>query len=174
MRYTGLRIGDAVGLTHDRIEGGRLFLYTQKVGTPVYTILPNFVLKVLDETPSVTPTRYFWSGEGKIESIVRSWQTRLRALLTFAKVPKGAGNMVSHRLRDTFSVELLLAGVPLERVSILLGHSSVRITEKHYSPWVKSRQDQLEADVARALSNDTLLEKIQGTNSVQISNRRYN
>ena len=32
-------------------------------------------------------------------------------------------------------------------VSILLGHSSVRITERHYSPWVKARQGQLEADV---------------------------
>jgi len=40
----------------------------------------------------------------------------------------------AHRFRDTFAVELLLAGVPLERVSILLDHSSVRITEKHYAP----------------------------------------
>jgi hypothetical protein len=38
---------------------------------------------------------------------------------------------------------------PLERVSILLGHQSVRITEKHYTPWVKARQEQLEADVRR-------------------------
>ncbi len=51
--------------------------------------------------------------------------------------------------RDTFSVELLLAGVPIERVSILLGHQSVRITEKHYAPWVRARQEQLEADVRR-------------------------
>jgi integrase/recombinase XerD len=174
MRYSGLRIGDAVSLTHDRIEASRLFLYTQKSGTAVYTVLPDFVLKVLGETPSVTPTRYFWSGEGKIESIVRSWQTRMRRLLTTANVPKGSGNMLSHRFRDTFSVELLLAGVPLERVSILLGHSSLRITEKHYAPWIKSRQEQLEADVARAWSGDTLLEKIAGTNQVQFSGRRYN
>ena len=32
---------------------------------------------------------------------------------------------------DTFAVELRLAGVPLDRVSILLGHSSIRITERH-------------------------------------------
>ena len=51
--------------------------------------------------------------------------------------------------RDTFSVELLLAGVPIERFSILLGHQSVRITEKHYAPWVRARQEQLEADVRR-------------------------
>ena len=36
----------------------------------------------------------------------------------------------SHRFRDTFPVELLLAGVPLETVSILLGHSPVKIHRK--------------------------------------------
>ncbi len=53
-------------------------------------------------------------------------------------------------LRDTFAVEMLLAGVPLEQVSMLLGHKSVRITEKHYAPWVKPRQEQLAADVRKA------------------------
>ena len=45
--------------------------------------------------------------------------------------------------RDTFSVQLLLAGVPLEQVSLLLGHKSVKITEKHYAPFVRARQEQL-------------------------------
>lgn len=58
---------------------------------------------------------------------------------------------IPNRFRDTFAVELLLSGVPIERVSILLGHSSVRITEKHYAPWVRDRQVQLEADVRRHL-----------------------
>jgi integrase len=52
--------------------------------------------------------------------------------------------------RDTFAIEMLLAGVPLEQVSILLGHESVKITEKHYAPWVKARQDQLAANVRMA------------------------
>jgi hypothetical protein len=51
-------------------------------------------------------------------------------------------------------VELLLAGVPLERVSILLGHSSVKITEKHYAPWVRERQEQAEANVRRTWAQD--------------------
>jgi integrase len=55
-------------------------------------------------------------------------------------------------LRDTFAVEMLLAGVPLEQVSILLGHKSVKITEKHYAPWVKARQEQLAANVRKAWS----------------------
>jgi integrase len=49
-------------------------------------------------------------------------------------------------------VELLLAGVPLETVSILLGHSSVKITEKHYKTWVRSLQRKLQDEVKRAWS----------------------
>jgi len=44
----------------------------------------------------------------------------------------------------------------MERVSVLLGHSSVKITERHYSPWVQARQIQLEADLARAWQNDPI------------------
>jgi hypothetical protein len=50
--------------------------------------------------------------------------------------------------------ELLLAGVPLDRVSILLGHSSIRIIERHYAPWMRSRQRQIEADFRAAWSSD--------------------
>jgi hypothetical protein len=59
--------------------------------------------------------------------------------------------------------KVLLAGVPIERVSVLLGHQSVRITEKHYSPWAKSRQEQLEADLRKAWENDPLAQETQNT-----------
>ncbi len=43
--------------------------------------------------------------------------------------------------------------ITLERsrwgVSVALGHSSIKVTEKHYSRWVRARQEQLEADVRR-------------------------
>jgi hypothetical protein len=58
--------------------------------------------------------------------------------------------------RDTFAVELLLKGVPLERVSILLGHSSIKVTERHYSPWIRERQEQAEADVRRTWALDPI------------------
>ncbi|WP_348269678.1 tyrosine-type recombinase/integrase [Edaphobacter paludis] len=40
----------------------------------------------------------------------------------------------SHRLRDTFSVSLLEKSVSLQTVSMLLGHKSIKTTEKHYAP----------------------------------------
>jgi integrase/recombinase XerD len=74
---------------------------------------------------------------------VTDWQWRLRKVYDMAGIPDGH----SHRLRDTFSVELLQRGVSLEVVSKLLGHTSIKTTEKHYNPWVKTRQDALEAAV---------------------------
>ena len=55
-----------------------------------------------------------------------------------------------HMFRDTFAVEMLLAGVPIDQVSLLLGHASVKITEKSYAPFVKARQLQLQESVRNA------------------------
>jgi integrase-like protein len=152
-RFTGMRVSDVVGLTAERFDGNRLFLYTQKTGVPVHIVIPEFVLRVLESTPRKSENHFFWSGVGKLESIVRSWQTRLRRLFQLASVPNGH----AHRFRDLFAVELLLAGIPIERVSILLGHQSTRVTERHYNPWVRARQEQLEADLERAWSRDPLV-----------------
>jgi integrase/recombinase XerD len=171
LRYSGMRISDAVNLCSDRIAGNRLFLYTQKTGVPVNAGLPGFVVAALEATPKVTEKYFFWSGAGQLDSAVRSWQTRLRRLFELAKMPGGH----AHRFRDTFAVELLLAGVPIERVSILLGHQSVRITEKHYSPWVRSRQEQLEADLENAWKHDPLvLLETKGTPEVHGKTGRVN
>ena len=97
MRYTGMRVSDAVTLTTDRLDGKRLFLYTQKTGEPVYTVLPDSVLSALEATPRITDTRYFWSGQGKRETVICHWQMRLKKVFDLAKVSKGEGNAISHR-----------------------------------------------------------------------------
>ena len=51
MRYSGMRIGDTVSLSAERIKGDKLFLYTQKTGQPVYTVLPPAVVNILAATP---------------------------------------------------------------------------------------------------------------------------
>jgi integrase len=153
LRYSGMRIGDTATLERERVIGGKLLLYTAKTGTPVYCPLPDFVAQALEAAPRSSERHFFWTGESKPKSTVGDWQRSLSKLFRLAGVPKAH----AHRFRDTFAVELLLAGVPLERVSMLLGHQSVRITERHYAPWVHARQAQLEADVKRAWSEDPVV-----------------
>lgn len=153
LRYSGLRIQDAVMLSRDRIREGKLLLYTAKTGTPVYCPLPNVLVNALDAVSRPSSPYYFWSGESKPKSAVGDWQRSLAKLFHLAKVP-GAH---AHRFRDTFAVESLLAGIPIEQVSALLGHQSLRVTERHYAPWVRARQEQLEASVRRAWALDPVV-----------------
>ena len=41
MRYSGLRIGDVTALQPERLDGNKLFLFTQKTRVPVYVVLPG-------------------------------------------------------------------------------------------------------------------------------------
>jgi integrase len=116
-------------------------LYTQKTGVPVWCPLPDFVITALDSFEPMNNTYYFWSGESSRDGVARTYMGRLRRIFELAGV-KGAH---AHRFRDTFAIKLLLAGVRLERVSALL--SCINVTEKHYAPCVRERQEQLEADV---------------------------
>lgn len=163
LRYSGLRIGDAVGCSVERLRDGKLRLYTQKTGTHVHCPLPEFVLKELASAPRKSERYWFWSGKGKLQTAVTDWQGRLADLFEIVGISKGH----AHRMRDTFAVELLMAGVPLERVSILLGHTSIRVTERHYSPWIRERQEQAEADVKRTWAQDPVaLLETKGTQEV--------
>jgi integrase/recombinase XerD len=144
LRYSGLRIRDAATLSRDKLEGNKLLLYTQKTGQPVWLPLPKSITKELEEL-NPHGKYFFWSGQGLPKSTVADWQRTLARVFELAGIQGHA-----HRFRDTFSVNLLQAGVPLETVSVLLGHASIRVTERHYSPWVKSRQLKLEESIEKA------------------------
>jgi integrase/recombinase XerD len=157
MRWSGLRIRDAVTLEKTRLlPNDDLFLYQAKTGVPVYVPLPHHVAETIRNVPpgpKANPRFFFWSGNGAPKSAVADWQRSFRRLFKVAALehPDGSGKRsFPHMFRDTFAVENLLAGVPIDQVSILLGHKSVKITEKHYAPFVKARQDQLTASVRQA------------------------
>lgn len=145
LRYSGLRLQDAACLERGRLTGDKLFLYTQKTGTPVYCPLPPEVTKTLGALVNERAEYFFWDGKSERETTVKSWNRVFQKLFATCEPPIMGGH--AHRFRDTFAISLLLKGVELSHVSILLGHSSVKVTERHYSPWVKARQEQLEADV---------------------------
>jgi integrase/recombinase XerD len=154
MRWSGLAIKDAATLNRSRLDAdGALFLRRAKTGAPVYVPLPPALVSALRQLPSSNPSYFFWSGVGQAHNAISGYQRSLRKLFRIAALCYSDGSSKpcrSHMFRDTFAVELLLAGVPIDQVSALLGHRSIKMTEKHYLPWVKARQKQLTASVRRA------------------------
>jgi len=98
----------------------------------------------------VTAKNYFWCGESRGE---RLWEKRLKERSCKPASPSLPAMLCRIVFKTRSPVELLLAGVPIERVSVLLGHQTVRITEKHYNPRVRSRHAQLEPGSAIRCSN---------------------
>ncbi len=142
MRHSGLRIGDACTLHRDRIKNGILELYTAKSGTKVRLPFNPEAMKALKAVPS--GNYYFWSGESTRKTCINIWEQ------TFQKMFQRAGiDGHSHQLRHTFSVNLLQRGVSMENLSTLLGHRSIKVTERYYASWVAGRQQHLE-NVVRA------------------------
>jgi hypothetical protein len=93
-------------------------------------------------------------------------------LICSATMPNSGLSRMRHR-RDTFAVELLLAGVPLDQVSLLLGHRSVKITERHHAPFSKARQEQLAASVKLAWKKpDQSLQEISASSSPKRARRQ--
>jgi integrase len=139
--YSGLRISDAClsGPSRLNFQTGELFVRSQeKTGQPVTTSLPLFVVEKLKSLPLLNGKYwFFYTGSGKVETATGNARRTFRKLFQLAKVPDGH----PHRFRDTFAVRLLNSGAKMEDVSILLGHRSLKITEKHYAPFVRSRAD---------------------------------
>src|ERR1035438_9422294 len=145
MRYSGIRISDAVMFRREQLKDGKLFLQQEKTKHLVWVPLPKHVINAVLACDK--GNEYFFYGQiGKPKSAITEWQQRLKLVYEMAGIPDG----YSHRLRDTFSVDLLSRGVSLETVSRLLGHTSIKTTQKHYAPFVKSSQDALEAAVKLA------------------------
>ena len=153
MRYSGLAIRDAATIRKDELIHDtakklyRVVTARQKTGTHVSVPIPPDVAKELLSVTNGNPEYVFWTGNGEERTAVSHWQDDFRQLFRDAKITS-EGNMVSHRLRDTFAVDLLQKGVPLEEVSKLLGHESIKTTEQHYAKWVKGRQDRLDSLVS--------------------------
>lgn len=164
-RWTGIRLIDALTLEHSAIRvcpsTGRtlMTLTTKKTGKLIQDRpLPLEVVQALGtiprRQPHVRPGYYFWSAGTKIDWLTVQWTRRISELNRFLSLQDEDGRPMtfrSHMLRDTFAVELLLHDVPLEEVSKLLTHDSIRMTERYYSPWIKKRREKLHDSMVAAM-----------------------
>ena len=127
MRYTGLRIGDAVMFHESRFtgEGNEVVVHQRKLDEePVTTWLPNWVASVLRRT-ATRDGYYFKANSDEPENARKLWTRQLNRVFSkaAAKAPFGS-RPHAHRFRHTFAAELLKRGADIQDVARLLGHSN--------------------------------------------------
>jgi integrase/recombinase XerD len=144
--YSGFRISDAAKFERSRLDPqtGRLLIRIMKTRAPLYVRLPQGAVDALLALPAESPKYFFWSGMSRLSTIVGSLRRTVECLMKLAII-KGH----PHRFRDTFAVRLLEQDVPIRTVQLLLGHSSVQTTERHYAHFVASQQRLLDAATAK-------------------------
>jgi integrase len=143
LEYSGLRISDVMRLRRDAVDTatGRASIKIIKTNRRLPSItLPPIVLEALRALPA-NGSPYFLSSETEDLETATA-----RARFVMSELGKLAGVVHAHphRYRDTFTVRLLVRGVDIRTVSLLLGHSSIKVTETFYAPWIPGMQARLD------------------------------
>lgn len=145
--YSGLRISDVAKLRRAALdpETGHLTLRTMKNHVDLKVLLHADAKRALETLPAGESAEYFlWTGNGDLITCCKNLRRTVQRLGVIAKI-----HAHPHRFRDTFAVELLTHGADIRTVQKLLGHESVRTTEKHYAHFVAAHQALLDSAAAK-------------------------
>ena len=139
--YSGLRISDVASLKRSLITPDGKIIRTVKTGKRVYIKLPAACIAALRALPIESAEYFFWGGENKSElaTAIKSIRRTITILGRMTQI-----HAHPHRFRDTFSVAVLVAGHSIRTLQLLLGHKSIKTTEKHYAPFVPAMQKALD------------------------------
>jgi integrase len=141
LRWSGLRITDAVTLERSRLTGDRLFLYTAKTGTPVHLPLPPDVVAALGAIPKTSNISF---GAG-----TERWR---RAAGTLRWRCAGCSNRPPSRVMH-ISFDTQWQPLCYLKGCLSSGFPSCLATRRHEQPsniiqvGFRLRQDQVEQDV---------------------------
>jgi integrase/recombinase XerD len=151
MLATGLRVSDAVRFNPSAlVKGESLWAYTyaplKRRRTEKRKHIEAYVTdrfkKAVEACEWLSPKLPFYYGAQSAQAVYE----RMQSIGSRC----GVADCRPHRLRDTFAVRKLLAGLQLEDVSRLLGHSSVKVTESYYAKWTAGRKLRLERLLAES------------------------
>ena len=91
---------------------------------------------------------FFWNDQSKLSTAIGNARRTISRVLNTARLKGQPIKGHPHRFRDTFSVTLLGQGRDIRTVQLLLGHTSLKTTEKHSAPFVDSFQRMLDTVTA--------------------------
>jgi len=133
MVYTsGLRVGEVVRLKRQDIDIRRklINIRSAKGRKDRYTLISDMVINTLQDYYSKYEiTNWLFTGaDPEKHLVIRSVQQIFKHALKKAKIEKPAS---IHSLRHSFATHLLESGTDLRYIQELLGHSSVRTTERY-------------------------------------------
>lgn len=141
-RWGGLRISDGVALHKNQIQGDVLYIdNTRKSDSSVKVPLPKEAMDALSAIKPYPSGFYFCENEETLASAHSLYSKNIAELFEKAGIRTKVDNKLTHRFRHTFVVDLLEKGVPLETVSLLIGHQSIKTTQDYYAGWTKGYMD---------------------------------
>lgn len=126
---TGLRRGDLFNLTWRDIDFGQRMLtvvgVTAKSGQTRHVPLNDEAFTVLTEWKGQSSGKYVFPGRGggRLDNISTAWERLIRSA--------GIEGFRFHDTRHDFASKLIMAGVDLNTVRELLGHSDIRMTLRY-------------------------------------------
>ncbi len=126
MLYSGMRISDTVQLKRAVVD--------LKTGAPLYVRLGPPAIEALRAPPG-QGEYFFWIRASKISIAIGNTRKTISRVLAVAGIEAHP-----HRFRGTFSVSPLSKGTDLHTIQLLLGHTSIKTTEKHNARDVESFQ----------------------------------
>ena len=148
--YTGLRIGEVLGLTWDDVDFDRGVLkitrtvYREKDGTGVWQLcidtpktnasdrvipLPEYITEMLRGDRGIAKTQYVVENKKGERMSIRSYQYMFEKLTERAGVRK----LNFHALRHTFATRAIECGMDIKTVADIMGHQNASITLNRYA-----------------------------------------
>jgi site-specific recombinase XerD len=141
--YTGLRISDVATFdVSKRLHGNDVFLRMHKTRQPISTWIPDWLVERLRAREAENGSLIFACGVTQnAKQLCDIWRNkRLKYIFTLSGPWEEPAH--PHRFRHTFVRILLENGVPLPDVAELVGDTEA-VVRKHYSRFVKTRQNRL-------------------------------
>lgn len=158
--HTGMRIGEIQSTSVENVilhPEPMIFIPNPKNSrsryVPLYGISAELMATRIQNKPPQSPALDPWSYQ-----VISDW---FEDALDEAKIK----NFTFHCLRHTFASHMLGKGVPIYKVSKILGHSSVKVTEDHYGHLDKSVLFEEIHNIKGVISLPNVLPDMQGYSS---------